>query len=265
MTTLNLSDHPVFSDKAAEEGKPGFWRRQFQQEATPGQRHYDWLFGVVMPAVCFALDPVIFRSGINAKGAFLGTYKPFAYLLSFALIMTMSAWLLWGKKLKVFNGLLSGLFALGGLIALVIGIVIFPLSVLGLLLLIGLLGFVPLFTSVVYLRTAVRAFRSAKPFLTANALTGAFVLGLALSFTVPMLVNLKIYRSLEAMKTSDVAAIRANARELRYVAPLVDAGSLAAIYCHSSKDEKYRALVEAYADLTGYRMERPDSAICNDW
>src|SRR5215467_10779528 len=37
----------------------GFWKRQFQQEATKAQKRFDWMFGVVMPAVCFYFDPIV--------------------------------------------------------------------------------------------------------------------------------------------------------------------------------------------------------------
>ena len=54
--------------------------------------------------------------------------------------------------------------------ALAIGVVIFPFSLMGALLLIGLLGFTPLFTSFVLLRNSVRSFRAAKPLLERNLL-----------------------------------------------------------------------------------------------
>jgi hypothetical protein len=78
--------------------KIGFWRRQFQTEATKSQKKFDWAFGVILPVICFVFDPVVFKGG-GFGVAFLGAFKPFAYLLSFVSVMAMSAWLIWGAKL----------------------------------------------------------------------------------------------------------------------------------------------------------------------
>ncbi len=276
MADLKLNESkPV--EKEALEQKPGFWRRQFQPEATYKQKRFDWIFGVIMPVVCFVLDPGIFRGGIY-KGALFGTFKPSAYLLSFVLVMAMSAWLLWGRNFKIFNAFLSGLLALGGLVSLAIGLIISPLSVIGLLFIIGVLGFVPLLTSFVYLRAAMKSFDLAKPFLNTPALTGAFVLSVSLGFTIPMLINLRIDHLLEEMRTGDVATIETNARQLGYYAPLVNADKLAANYCdtlygegatgHPSKpfqNERQKALESAYLELTGHSQEGMNRAICLDW
>ena len=90
---LETPDH---SD-ANLEREPRFWRRQFGKTVTNRQRFYDWAFGVVMPVICFAFDPIVFKNG----GDLLGKYTVFAYMLSFASIMTTMAWLIWGDRLKV--------------------------------------------------------------------------------------------------------------------------------------------------------------------
>src|SRR5262245_42723228 len=71
--------------KPAEE-PASFWQRQFQQEPTRKQLRYDWLFGVIMPVICFALDPFVFK-GSGDGDQFLSTAKVFAYLLSFVSIL----------------------------------------------------------------------------------------------------------------------------------------------------------------------------------
>lgn len=276
MAELKLKESEPIEQEAPEQ-KTGFWRRQFQPEATYKQKRFDWIFGVIMPVLCFVLDPGIFRGGIY-KGALLGTFKPSAYLLSFVLVMAMSAWLLWGGHFKIFNVFLSGLLAIGGLVSLAIGIIISPFSVIGLLIIIGVLGFVPLLTSFVYLRAAMKSFNLARPFLKPSALTGAFVLSVSSSLTIPMLINLRVDRLLEEMKKGDVATIEANTRQLGYYAPLVNADKLAGNYCntlygegatgHPSKpfqNERQKALENAYMELTGHSQEGMNRAICLDW
>ena len=149
--------------------KPGFWRRQFSCEVTSGQRKFDWMFGVIMPAVCIGFDPIVF-TGMNGGDGLLTSIKPFAYLLSFTAIMAMAAWLLWGDKLRGLAGALAGFFAVAGVLALAIGIFLLPFSLFGLFIVIGALGFTPLFTSTVFLRNSARAYHSAKEFIDPSVL-----------------------------------------------------------------------------------------------
>ncbi len=206
--------------------KKGFWRRQFQNESTESQRRFDWIFGVILPVICFVADPIVFK-GAALGAALLGTFKPFAYVLSFVSVMVTSAWLIWGKKLKGFSAVLAGLFAIGGLISLGIGIVMLPFSLLGLFVIIGILGFTPLFTSIVYLRNAVRAYQTAKPFLDNKLLINSFILSAVLSFTFPAILNLNVKKSLNKIKNGDVKTIQATAQSLKLVAPPVNFDVLA--------------------------------------
>jgi hypothetical protein len=246
--------------EAAENAEPRkrFWRRQFQKESTESQRRFDWIFGVVLPVICFAFDPIVFKSGFG-ESPFLGVFKPFAYVLSFVSVMAMSAWLVWGAKLKWLNAFLAGLFAVGGVISLAVGIVLSPFSLIGLIFLIGILGFTPLFTSIVFLRNAVRAFHAAKPFLEKGVLINSLMLSAVLSFTLPTVLNIQIERALDEMRHGDAQAVRAQARNLKYVAPLVDFERLAEEFAfrNNMRDEEKRdAIVKAYRDLTGESLER---------
>lgn len=135
--------------KSDSEVKKGFWRRQFQTEATKSQKKFDWVFGVVLPTACCFFDPLIFKGAISHNGALLGEYKPFAYLLSFASIILMMLFLLFGQKLKWFNSILAGVFLVGAAVSLIVGTVIFPFSLIGLFVLIGILGFTPLVSAFV--------------------------------------------------------------------------------------------------------------------
>jgi len=153
----------ILEDPVEENAKPvkGFWGRQTAPVVTRKQGVFDWLFGVVMPAVCFYFDPIVFRDWGNTGDALLGRFQLPVYVVSGLAIMATATWLLWWPKLRAFGLLFSGSFAISGVIALLIGIVLFPFSVIGLLVLLGFLGFTPLFTSYVLFRNAVRAYRAA--------------------------------------------------------------------------------------------------------
>jgi hypothetical protein len=171
--------------------KPGFWSRQFQGRSTKGQRKFDWVFAVILPVICFYFDPIVFRNGTGGIGpALLAKISAFAHVLSFAAVLGTIAWLLWGEKLGWLNASLAGLFVVSSVAALAIGIFISPYSLLGLIVLIGALGFTPFFTSFVLLRNSVRTFRAAKLSLPKDLLVNSFALAAVASAVIPYLINL---------------------------------------------------------------------------
>ena len=213
---------------------------------------------MILPVICFVFDPVVFKGNILGA-AFLGTFKPFAYLLSFVSVMAMSAWLIWGEKLKWLNAFLAGLFVVSSMISLGIGIILLPISLLGLFVLIGVLGFTPLLTSIVFLRNAARAFHSAKPFLEKRVLINSFILSAIFSLVIPWVLNVQIKNTLNEMARGDAQTIRAKAQDLKYVAPLVNFDVLALLYHRSAADgretEKMKAIAEIYKEMTGEDIE----------
>ena len=221
MQTLGLNEEPTETRVDPSGPYVGFWKRQFQQDATDDQKTFDWFFGIILPVACFFLDPIVFESHLGGS-AFLGDYKPFAYLLSFASIMALMAWLLWGEKLRWLNAPLAGIFAVGGIVSLAVGLVLLPLSLLGLFFLIGILGFTPLLTSLVFARNSVRALRSARPYLAKRSLVYSSLLTALFAFVVPYVANVEISRRIDAMVEADLTEFQANARVLRFVAPLLN-------------------------------------------
>lgn len=238
--------------------KVSFWKRQFQEQSTKAQRKFDWIFGVILPVICFVFDPIVFKG--KAWGvAVLGNYKPFAYLLSFVSIMAIAAWLIWGAKLKWLNGFLAGLFFIGGLISLGVGIVLIPISLMGLIILVGVLGFTPLFTALVFLRNAFRAVQSSKTILEESVLIYSVAFGAIFGFVVPWVVNVEIIKSLENIKNGDAQIVRAEAEKLAFVKPLVNFDTLALIYQRTPfedrKTDKMKSIAEIYSQLTGENVE----------
>jgi hypothetical protein len=245
---VNISRLPSISTDTEESvTQTGFLRRQFQLESTRAQKQFDWFFGIILPVICFAFDPIVFKGE-----SFLGIAKPFAYLLSFASIMAMMAWLIWGGRLKWLNGILAGFFLVGGLVSLAIGIVLFPFSLIGLVLLIGVLGFTPLVTSIVYLRNATRAYRAAEPLLEKHVLIRSAVLSAMFGFVTPFVINTEINQRLEALKNGNVQSITENAQTLSFVAPIVSFKEVVSSYYNSERNsEEKQALADAYREMTG--------------
>jgi hypothetical protein len=60
----------------------------------------------------------------------------------------------------------------------------------GLIIVIGALGFTPLFSSFVFVRNSIRAFRAAKLFMDKDVVLNAFILAAVASAVIPYLINL---------------------------------------------------------------------------
>ena len=245
------------SNKTDEsEARFGYFRRQFDEESTYKQRGFDWVFGVILPVICFSFDPAVFNtSEIWGSEAYLAEIKPFAYLLSFASIMAMMAWLIWGKKLKWLSGALSGFFAVGGIVSLGVGVTLLPISILGLLAyFLGALGFVPFLSAIVFLRNAVRTHKSAKNFIEKPMFIRAFVLTGLFAVITPAVINVEINRMVDRLRTGETSQIIRSANLIYLVSPIVNVDSLTRDY-HDSKDpERKEALEEAYRTITGKEM-----------
>jgi hypothetical protein len=130
---------------------------EYASQPTKRQRRFDWIMGVFLPLVCFYFDPIVFAQWSGAD-AMLSGYKVPAYITAFSAIMAHSAWLLWGERMGEFRYLVAFILYFAAASAIVIGAIIFPVSLLGILFIfVGLLGFTPFFTAKVYLRSANQA------------------------------------------------------------------------------------------------------------
>ncbi len=256
MQNLGLTNPTI---PTATPPKLGFWKRQFQTQTTYKQNVWDWIFGVIMPLICFVFDPIVFKGSFDGSAMF-GNYRAFAYVLCGACILTMSAWLIWREKLRWLSGFIAGLFFLGGSISLCVGVVLFPFSLIGLFMLIGALGFTPLFTAVIYLRNAFRALHASKMFLAREIRNYAFGFGIVFSSSLAWTINSEIKTSLEKIEKGDAQAVYAEQTKLKYLAPLVNFDSLVRAYYRPSENElrqqeKMRAIADVYRQLTGEDIE----------
>lgn len=137
----------------------GFWRRQFGEQVTPKQRRFDIMFGFVMPVLCLVFDPIVFRAWLSDEPGFLlGRLRFYAYTISALEMVALAAWLSGVAGRGRPPAALGGMLLAGGLFSLALGVVLLPFSLLGIIFFfVGLLGFTPLFTAVVYLRNGWRA------------------------------------------------------------------------------------------------------------
>lgn len=130
---------------------------EYASKPTKRQRRFDWTMGVFLPLVCFYFDPIVFTTW-SSPDAMLSDYKIPAYITAFSAIIAHSAWLLWGGRMGDLRYVVAFILYFAAASAIVIGAIIFPVSLLGILFVfVGLLGFTPFFSAKAYLRSANQA------------------------------------------------------------------------------------------------------------
>jgi hypothetical protein len=120
------------------------------EEKSPGTgRLRIWFFGILLPVVAVLADPAVFRGN-----GFLSECAAAGYTLILIGVVSTCYWLL----SKTAGPVLAGTLAICSFGALVIGVVLLPLSVIGALVFgIGLLGLIPFGTAYVLCRCSMGA------------------------------------------------------------------------------------------------------------
>jgi hypothetical protein len=253
---LNFETQTASADGNLANALSGFQEGLFAEESSIKRTIFDWAFGAIVPLICVAADPIVFRH----DGDLLAAYRPFAYLLSFISILAMAAWLLWGPKLKWLAAPVSGLFYVGGAISLLVGLVLLPFSIFGIMFSpISLLGLTPLFSAVVYIRHGRRAYNASLLTLEdPTAWRAAFLAGL-FSFVIPYVINVQIVRAVNEISTGDVNTIRRETAKLKFVAPLADLGPVLKLHRRFEVAEKEspraQEFANAYREIRGLEIE----------
>lgn len=116
-----------------QEVKVGFWKLQFSEETTPGRNQFDVFFGIIAPILCLIFDPGVFRGGFIGGSGYMSDIKLFAYLSIGLGITVLTIWLSLKLTSRILISAISGIFFAEALLALTIGIVLLPMSLLGLM------------------------------------------------------------------------------------------------------------------------------------
>ena len=253
MTKLGLGEESRLTERI------GFWRRQLMAQKTHAQRIFDLLFGVVAPVLCFVFDPIVFRS--NFDDALFSDYQAYAYMVSGIEIFLLLIWLIWGPQLQLYTRLIGGMLMAGALFSLIIGVVILPFTLLGLFLGIGIFGFIPFLTGLVYLRNGKTAFQFAGNQLARRALLAQVVVGCLLALVPPAGLNFVASQFVSnamnvvvngSPQSADMAVDQI--KYLRFFArPEVD--RLVSAYAAETEQSRKNELKRRYSRLTGEEVE----------
>lgn len=234
----------------------GFWTRQFQLPATPAQRWFDASFGIAVPVLCLYLDPTVFRSFGAGGAGLLARFRLFGYVEIALSIVTLAYYLFTRRASSVLSGFLLG----SAVFSLLLGAVMLPLTAIGLLIIIGILGFAPFVTGFVFLRNAWRCWqqylagtrttsRSPARFRVALSLILILSVPAALQGFVSQLVNRALVR-LQSGPDQDFASALHTLQWIPY-----DADELAFAYQKTSDAKQRERLARAFTELTGQTVE----------
>ena len=242
--------------------KPGFWRRQFTPIPTRAQDSFDSIFAVVMPIIVLLADPMVFKGGDQfwTRGL-LEDYQLLAYIVCSLQIGLFLAWRTWRRSLISLAPVFTGIFFGGAVFSSVIGVVLLPFSLIGLIVLIGALGFTPLLTAFVFLRNGIRAMRIQSPGATVSyrltIATMSAVLAVALPIFVTWRVEAAISDSVDTLIYANVAqsdeALR-HLRTFRFV-PLKFSRRIGVAYSQEGDPVRRQKLNEAYRNITGIDLD----------
>lgn len=134
--------------------QPKFWPRQLQVAPTRGQVVFDIAFGLVLPAVCLVVDPLVFRGRDPLLRGYFAISEA-AILLGF---VSLPLWL----RFRWFPGIFAGVLLGVALFAFGLGVILLPMSIVGLgVFFLGTLGLIPFGTAFVFFRNGIRAYRQA--------------------------------------------------------------------------------------------------------
>lgn len=238
------------------EPRQGFLRRQFQTEPTLWQLIFDVTNGMILPILCLVIDPIVFRGGFG-RAPVLGGYRFLAYGVIGIEIAALVVWLAWGKRAGEWCGVLSGMMFAGALFAAVVGILLLPLTLIGLVFGIGVLGFAPFVTAFIFWRNARRALGAASTRMTRAAVCVTLVLGAAAPLAAPAFAGWRISRLIErslpeALGEDEARAAEA-ARRLSYVSPFASGEFDEMVWAYDRETDPARRerLARVYHTMTG--------------
>jgi hypothetical protein len=243
--------------------KFGFWRRQFAPIPTRAQDRFDTIFAVVMPIIVLLADPIVFKGGPGFwNRPLLEDYQLLAYVVCSLQIGLFLTWRTWRRSLIPWAPAFAGFFFAGAAFSGVIGVVLLPFSLIGLIMLIGALGFTPLLTAFVYLRNGVRTARIQSPGATVPYRLMVAAMTAVLVVALPVLVTWQVERaisaSVDSLISADAAQSEQAAHQLKWFRFIPDKYSrkIAIAYTNSIDPVRRQTLNVAYRNITGEDLEK---------
>lgn len=218
------------------------------------------VFGVIGPLLCYLFDPIVFRGGLAGPPLF-PDYQLFVYFLSGLEIMVLCLWLVSGAVFRAWNVLIGGVLVVGGIFCITVGLVLLPFSAIGLMMGIGLFGFTPFLTAIVFLRNGSRAWHSTSKDTTTVLRAASLLFSLVLVLGAPALLAAGIHNfvtsAIDEMIKGDSRHAVAAAQGLGPLKYLVagESDRIVQAYLAESDQVRKQTLKICYQEITGEDIE----------
>jgi hypothetical protein len=222
---------------------------------TSARCAFDVFFGIIAPFFCLLFDPVVF-TGDGAMGSgFLGSFRLSGYAAVTFSALALGYYLLIRRASPVLAGALFGGFGF----ALILGLLMLPVTVIGLFIAIGVFGLTPFITSYVFLRNARRCWagcpieRSRPRRLYLLALGMALILGLpvGLQWSASSMTDYAVKWLTSGSEEDYTRAVKM----LRLTRSILDPDEMVIRYQKSSDEKDRGRLARAFEAVTGRKIE----------
>lgn len=240
----------------AIEDRGGFWARQVGDSPTSRQVVFDVVFGILMPLFCFYFDPGIIRARFSTQ---LGELSVILYGFSGLAILTLSIWLVFGHRMRSLTAIFGGVLVAGAIISFSIGVMILPLTLIGIIFVIGLLGFVPFLTGFVYLRNALRAIGHGGPAAYRSPRVATVVFSAMIAIGLPGMAQwavIEIVRqSIAEILDQNSQSVDVPVARIKRLHLVVDTDRIVREYEKEPDRARRERLGRAYKEITGEEID----------
>jgi Zn-dependent protease with chaperone function len=224
-------------------------------EARQDKMAFDVTLGILAPLLCLIFDPMVFTE-------YLSFSQIFAYFLIGLEIGTLTLWLVFGVRLLWWAGFIAGILFSGALFAFILGIALLPLSIIGSIVIIGLLGFTPFFTSVVFYDYAKKAFKQAyEKNINQIWLISSLFLGISLAIGMPASIqwhtNQMLSESIETLINGEPQSVKQATQKLKSIFWCREScfDQIVWAYEEAEDDLACQELAQLYQEITGEDIE----------
>ncbi len=240
--------------------KKGFWKRQFSDSTTKSQLAFDIIFGIVMPVICFYFDPGIINGGFRGDSYLsLNHIAISIYLFSALAILGLLFWLVLRHQAERYAALLGGLFISAAIFSFIVGALMLPVTLIGLIFIIGVLGFVPFATGHVFLRYGMRAINRATTIYQGRRPTGMIVTSALLAISAPFILDWQVgraaNRSIDEIINSRSGYSQSAVNTAKHLRWFANTDALVWAYASNPDADRQDRLANAYREITGRNIE----------
>ena len=227
---------------------------------TKKSQWLDIIGGLVLPVICVVVDPIVFKTSFITNdlenifgGLLLQRYAVLGYL---NIVIGLAAFtiLLWRRPASPF---LAGVLLAGALFSFVLGAVLLPFSLLGLLFVIGVLGFTPFLSGFVFARACIHIIRMCLTTRRTPLVAMCVSFGVLFTITVPVGSQLAVNRVLDAavyrLLTGNEQT--GDQRLLRLMNWAADLEPILTAYMAEKDETRKQHLARLYEEITGTNIE----------